>query len=160
MRLEDAIWLAATIDAEGAIGLGKTTTKDRRADGSIRVSTRYGGMLMLTNTYQPMLDRAKALMASSEIIQKRGSRLGTKPVYQVFLRRREHLLTVLREIEPHLMEKRELARRLIGWLEWFAAERAQSPRMSPAEKRLARAEYDSRAEHVRAAMTTQRRAEA
>lgn len=160
MKLADRIWLAAILDTEGTICLGKTNRKDTRTPGVVRVHPTYSALLMVTNTYLPLLERAKALMGSPEMIQKKKAAApnardgyGRKTCYQVFLRNRSKMLAVLRDVEPHLMEKRELARRLIGWLEWFERTRVtpEGHRMSIEARRDARAEYEARAEHVREA---------
>ena len=155
----DRVWLAAVIDCEGTICLGKSARKSKRADGSVVRYVTYTAIIHLTNTYRPMLERAALLMGTHEAVQRRGSRLGRKPVYSVFLRDRKRLLDVLIEIEPHLMEKRELAQRLIDWLRWFDANRSpERGKCAWKYRRETRAEYDEQAEHVRAVMSRRKAA--
>lgn len=154
MTEADAIWLAAVIDCEGTLALMKCTRRERRVNGSAAEIVMYSPQLNITNTYLPMIQRCADLTQAKTRIVGRAGRLGSKTCYNVYLHSRGPMLEVLRAVEPFLMEKRELARRLIDWMVWFEANRASSAGLhrSPQDKRLARGEYDAMALHVRQSM--------
>jgi hypothetical protein len=155
-------WLAAVVDSEGTIGLTKNTLKKKRVITKDQVTyIRYSALMMIVNTNYEFIDRCQKLIGSNEAKHRRNARFGKKEVWGIFLRNRAQLLSVLRDIEPYLIIKRELSRRLIEWLEWFERNRVigtgllKKPRgMSIKDRVLKRDEYDAMAEYVRSEMST------
>lgn len=155
MTLEDTIWIATAIDCEGCICLGKCTRKRTRADGSIAVDVSYHPNITIVNTNLEFLAKCKRIMCSMEAICNRSERFAKKPVYRIFLRNREQILLLLKAIEPHMICKREITRRLIVWLEWFKTKRVVGAKrlarrgVPEAERVAIRAEYDRMATFTR-----------
>jgi hypothetical protein len=149
MQKLDQVWLAATLDAEGSLGL----YSQKQVGTEYK---RYIPMICLVNTYLPLIERFQQLTSAPEAIHKRiatTSHIGKKTVYSLNIRNRAILINVLSEISPYMMEKKELAEALIEYLTWFGENRANSRQFSPSQKRLMRAEYDDKAELVRSKMS-------
>ncbi len=100
---EDAIWLATMIDTEGTIGR------------SCRFLTSnpysFAAYITITNTYKLYLDRAKEITGKGYICERK-----TVPNRQIWNWRvsNQEAISVIGEIYPYLMEKREQAKTAIA----------------------------------------------
>jgi hypothetical protein len=110
--LVDIGWLAGIVDGEGSIHV-KYYDKYPHF--------RYGMFLVNTNT--ELLDKCKRIIREIDYIdhgdglivgeKKYRNNIGTKPCYQLQVRRIGTIKCVLEKITPHLTEKRERAKNLL-----------------------------------------------
>ena len=97
MSREECIWLAAAIDFDGCISVS--------AEGPWQTVG-----LFVTNTSDKLLSKVEELTAV-------GSRAGVADGWNWGITKREFVHSILTQIEPYLIEKRELAAAVIAYME-------------------------------------------
>jgi hypothetical protein len=110
----EAAWLAAVIDGEGSIGLYNFGKEGRRVQ------------IQMGNTSEPFVARFREIIGCGSTVYRTNQHLsenrmtghrGSKPMYQYSLKGSLRCHKVLKQIEPFLIVKRELALRIIEELE-------------------------------------------
>ena len=115
-RLEDRVWLAAMLDAEGCMFIQKRKAGQSNGQGYFRTNDNYGPGVEIANTSRAVVDRIMALVGQGSICsqgpdQTSGRRKQT--IYRWNLRTTE-CREFVRELYPHLVAKQQQARILIG----------------------------------------------
>lgn len=106
----DLAWLGAMVDAEGSIGIYKTTP----------ARTSYWGCIDFTNTDAAILGKYTGLLQRLNVpfhlCTRQPRNTGTVPCTDVRVGRANALLNLLTAIEPYLVGKRLKARLLRKWI--------------------------------------------
>ena len=136
------IWLAAVIDCEGCICLGS-----RKFIGG----SCYSGLIDIVNTDRRLIERIKEILQDYKFgltyQENSPGRFGKKPQFRIFIRGTA-LKSVLQEILPYLILKKEIAERLIAWRIYLESRK----HFSIIQRRLDRNKYDRIANWVRELM--------
>ena len=115
-RVEDRIWLAAMLDAEGCMFIHKRKAGQHNGQGYYRQNDSYGPGLEIANTSLAVVERIMALVGKGSICsqgpeQTNGRRRQT--IYRWNLRTIESR-DFVRELYPHLVAKQHQARLIYG----------------------------------------------
>ena len=114
-RIEDRIWLAAMIDAEGCIFIHKRKVGQSNGQGYVRKNDSYGSGLEVSNTNRAIVDRCMEIVGMGSICEQspEQNHRRKQTIYRWNLRL-NICRDVLREVYPHLVAKQHEARLAIG----------------------------------------------
>ena len=110
--VEDRIWLAAMIDAEGCIFIHKRKAGQSNGQGYKRKNDTYSSGLEVSNTCEAVVRRCQEITGLGSICHQDGH--GRKQRLYRWNLRSNQCRGVLREIYPHMVAKQHEARLSIG----------------------------------------------
>lgn len=110
-RVEDRVWLAAMIDAEGCMFIHKRKAGQHNGQGYYRTNDSYGSGLEISNTSEAIVQRCLEIAGVGSICRQDKDR--RQPLFRWNLRSNE-CREIVREVYPYLVGKRQQARLLIG----------------------------------------------
>jgi len=113
--VEDRIWLAAMLDAEGCLFIHKRKAGQPNGQGYFRQNDSYGPGVEISNTSCAVVERIAALVGLGSICSQGPDENGRRrqKLYRWNLRTTE-CREFVRECYPHLVTKKQQARILIG----------------------------------------------
>ena len=114
-RVEDRVWLAAMIDAEGCMFIHKRKAGQNNGQGYFRQNDTYGPGLEVTNTSERIVQRCMEIVGAGSICSQ-GPEENPKRkqrIYRWNLRLIE-CRDIIREVYPYLVGKKQQARILCG----------------------------------------------
>lgn len=114
-RLEDRVWLAAMLDAEGCLFIHKRKAGQHNGQGYYRQNDSYGPGVEIANTSLAVVERIMALVGKGSICSQGPEQNGRRrqTIYRWNLRTVE-CREFVRELYPYLIAKRQQARILYG----------------------------------------------
>jgi len=114
-RVEDRVWLAAMIDAEGCIFIHKRKEGQSNGQGYSRKNDSYGSGLEVANCSEAVVRRCMEIAGAGSICSQ-GSEQNSrrKQVLHRWNLRSNECRDILREVYPHLVAKQQQARLSIG----------------------------------------------
>ena len=114
-RLEDRVWLAAMLDAEGCMFIQKRKAGQHNGQGYYRTNDSYGPGVEISNTSLALVERIQSLVGLGSICSQGPEENGRRKqrLYRWNLRTTE-CREFVRELYPHLVAKQQQARILIG----------------------------------------------
>lgn len=110
-RVEDRVWLAAMIDAEGCMFIHKRKAGQHNGQGYYRKNDSYGSGLEVANTSEAIVQRCMEITGCGSVCRQDKDR--RQPLFRWNLRSNE-CREIVREVYPYLVAKRQQARLLIG----------------------------------------------
>ncbi len=113
-RLEDRVWLAAMLEAEGCLFIHKRKTGQSNGQGYVRKNDNYGPGVEICNTSPAVIERIHALVGRGSICTSDKGRHGRKQTLYRWNLRTTESRDFVREIYPHLIAKRQQARIMCG----------------------------------------------
>jgi len=111
-RVEDRVWLAAAIDAEGCIFIHKRKTGQSNGQGNERKNDSFGSGLEVANTSEAFVRRCMDITGKGSICHQDGH--GRKQRLFRWNLRSNECRDVLREVYPFFVAKHQQARLAIG----------------------------------------------
>lgn len=115
-NIQDRVWLAAMIDAEGCPFMHKRKAGQSNGQGYFRKNDNYGPSLEIANTHEAIVQRCRDITALGSICRverETKKKMRNIPLYRWNLRTTQ-CRDVIREIYPHLVGKQHQARLVIG----------------------------------------------
>ena len=110
-RIDDRVWLAAMVDAEGGMYIHKRKAGQHAGDGYLRQTDNYSPGLEVCNTHKAIVDRCAEITGVGSIsVHTEGRR---QPLYRWHVRSQQ-CRDLTREIYPYLIGKQHQARLIIG----------------------------------------------
>jgi DNA modification methylase len=113
-RIEDRIWLAAMLDAEGCLFIHKRKTGQSNGQGYVRKNDNYGPGVEICNTSVAVVDRIMSLVGKGSISTSESGRHGRKQTLYRWNLRTTECREFVREVYPYLVAKQQQARILCG----------------------------------------------
>ena len=114
-RVEDRIWLAAMIDAEGCMFIHKRKAGQSNGQGYQRLNDNYAPGLEVANTSEAIVNRCMEIVGAGSICSQSPEQNDRRKqtIYRWNLRTTE-CRDIVREVYPHLVGKQQQARILCG----------------------------------------------
>jgi DNA modification methylase len=114
-RLEDRVWLAAMLDAEGCMFIHKRKAGQSNGQGYYRQNDNFGPGVEIANTSLAVVERIAALVGKGSICSQTPDQNNRRKqtIYRWNLRTTE-CRDFVQELYPHLVAKRQQARILCG----------------------------------------------
>ncbi len=114
-RIEDRIWLAAMLDAEGCMFIHKRKAGQNNGHGYQRQNDNYGPGVEISNTSLALVERIAALVGKGSICSQgpNENHRRKQTIYRWNLRTTESRVFV-QELYPYLVAKQQQARILCG----------------------------------------------
>jgi len=115
-KIEDRIWLAAMLDAEGCLFIHRRKAGQHNGQGYYRKNDNYGPGVEIANTSLPVVERIMALVGKGSICSQGPDQTGGRrkqTIYRWNLRTTESK-DFVRELYPYLIAKKQQARILYG----------------------------------------------
>lgn len=110
-RLEDRVWLAAMVDAEGCMFIHRRKAGQHNGQGYYRKNDSYSVGLEVSNTCEAIVQRCVEITGLGSVCRQDKNR--RQPLFRWNLRTNE-CRRVIEEIYPHLVAKQHEARLLLG----------------------------------------------
>ncbi len=114
-RIEDRVWLAAMIDAEGCLFIHRRKAGQNNGQGYQRQNDNYAPGLEVANTSLAVVERCMEIAGAGSICTQSPEQNGRRKqtLYRWNLRTTE-CRDIVREVYPHLVSKQQQARILCG----------------------------------------------
>jgi DNA modification methylase len=113
-HVEDRVWLAAMLDAEGCLFIHKRKAGQHNGQGYYRQNDNFAPGVEICNTSLAVVERIHQIVGKGSICTSEKGRHGRKQTLYRWNLRTTESREFVRELYPHLIAKRQQARLLCG----------------------------------------------